>query len=78
MLRAIDPLNPGEKHIRLLRGSSPINSTCRRGIWGWLERVYDPQKGGGHGDGGWLVVDLWPLVTWSLRQHKSTVGIAQI
>jgi hypothetical protein len=41
---AIDPLIPAEKHIRLLWGLSPINPTCWRGIWGWLERVYVPQN----------------------------------
>jgi hypothetical protein len=43
-LRAIDPLMHGEKHIRMLRGSPPIDMMCRRGIRGWLERVYDPQN----------------------------------
>jgi hypothetical protein len=44
VLRAIDPLIPGEKHIRLLRGSCPINQTSQWGIWRWLERVYGPQN----------------------------------
>jgi hypothetical protein len=58
-MRAIDPLNTGEKHTRLLRGSSPINPTCWHGIWGLLERrVYDPQNGRGHGDGGWLLLTI--------------------
>ncbi len=55
-MRDIDPLNPGEKHVRLPRGLFPINLTCQRGIWGWLERVYDPRNGGDHGDGGWLLL----------------------
>jgi hypothetical protein len=54
---------PRDKHIRLLRGLSPINPThwCR--LWGWLERVYDPQNGSGLGfDGSLLLaIDIWLL-----------------
>jgi hypothetical protein len=38
------PSHPPQKTYRLLRGLSPINVTCLHGIWGWLEKVYGPQK----------------------------------
>ncbi len=42
VLRALDRLIAGEKHIRLLGASSPINQTCRSGIFGLLGGARGP------------------------------------
>jgi hypothetical protein len=59
-LRALDRLIAGEKHIRLLGASSPIDQTCRSRIFGLLGGTRGPFSGNGdHGDVG--VVGCWPL-----------------
>ncbi len=73
ILKALDRLVAGEKHISLLGASSPINQTCRSRIFGHL------------GGARWpflvvvaivmwvmLAVGRWPLVAWCFAGTNPT------
>jgi hypothetical protein len=73
-LSSLDRLMAGEKHICLLRALSPIDQTCRSGIFGL--------SGGARGPFlvmaamvMWvlLAVGHWPLVAWCFCWHESYI-----
>jgi hypothetical protein len=73
-LRALDQLMAGEKHIRLLGASSPIDQVRRSTIFGL--------SGGPRGPflaaaamvmRVLLAVGRWPLVAWCFCRHKSYI-----
>ncbi len=73
-MRALDRLIAGEKHIRLLRASSPIDQTCRSAIFGLLGGARGPFLAAA-AMVMWvlLAVGRWPLVAWCFRWHESYI-----
>jgi hypothetical protein len=74
VLRALDWLIAGEKHICLLGASSPINQTHRSGIFGLLGGARGPFLAAA-AMVMWvlLAVGHWLLVAWCFCWHESYI-----
>jgi hypothetical protein len=73
-LRALDRLIAGEKHIRLLGASSPINQTRCSRIFGLLGGARGPfQVAAATVMWVLLAVGHWPLVSWCFCWHESYI-----